>query len=64
VKFTMWNSIFATVICRTILSFALAKWMGMGVIGITLAMVLDWCIKAAINIWRFKSDKWKNKRVI
>ena len=64
VKFTMWNSIFATVICRTILSFVLAKWMGMGVIGITLAMVLDWCIKAAINIWRFKSDKWKNKRVI
>ena len=64
VKFTMWNSIFATVICRTILSFALAKWMGMGVIGITLAMVLDWCIKAAINLWRFKSGKWKNKRVI
>ena len=64
VKFTMWNSIFATVICRTILSFVLAKWMGMGVIGITLAMVLDWCLKAAINRWRFKSNKWKNKRVI
>lgn len=64
VKFTMWASIFATVVCRTFLSFLLAKWLGMGVIGIALAMVLDWCIKAALDIWRFRSGKWKNKRII
>ncbi len=64
VKFTMWASIFATVVCRTILSFILAKWMGLGVIGIALAMVLDWCIKAALDIWRFRSGKWKNKKII
>ena len=64
VRFTMWASIFATVVCRTFLSFLLAKWLGMGVIGIALAMVLDWCIKAALDIWRFKSGKWKNYRII
>ena len=64
VKFTMWASIFCTVICRTLLSFLLAKWLGMGVIGITLAMVLDWCIKAGLDIWRFRSGKWKNRQVI
>jgi Na+-driven multidrug efflux pump len=64
VKFTMWASIFCTVICRTFLSFLLAKWLGMGVIGIALAMALDWCIKAALDIWRFRSGKWKNRRVI
>jgi len=64
VKFTMWASIFATVGCRTFLSFLLAKWLGMGVIGIALAMVLDWCIKAALDIWRFRSGKWKNRRII
>ena len=64
VKFTMWASIFATVVCRTFLSFLLAKWLGMGVIGIALAMVLDWCIKAALDIWRFRSGKWKNRRII
>ena len=64
VKFTMWASIFATVVCRTFLSFLLAKWLGMGVIGIALAMVLDWCIKAALDIWRFRSGKWKNYRII
>ncbi|MBO6047244.1 MAG: MATE family efflux transporter [Erysipelotrichaceae bacterium] len=64
VKFTMWASIFCTVICRTFLSFLLAKWMGMGVIGITLAMAMDWCIKAALDIWRFRSGKWRNRHVI
>lgn len=64
VKFTMWASIFATVVCRTILSFILAKWIGLGVIGIALAMVLDWCIKAALDVWRFRSGKWKNRRII
>jgi putative MATE family efflux protein len=64
VKFTMWASIFCTVICRTFLSFLLAKWLGMGVIGIALAMALDWCIKAVLDIWRFRSGKWKNRRVI
>ncbi len=64
VKFTMWASIFATVVCRTALSFVFALWMEMGVIGIALAMVLDWCIKAALDIWRFKTGKWMNKRII
>jgi Na+-driven multidrug efflux pump len=64
VRFTMWASIFATVVCRTFLSFLLAKWLGMGVIGIALAMALDWCIKAGLDIWRFRSGKWKNKHVI
>ena len=64
VKFTMWASLFCTVVCRTFLSFLLAKWMGMGVIGIALAMVMDWCIKAALDIWRFRSGRWKEKRII
>ena len=64
VKFTMWASIFCTVVCRTILSFLLAKWLGLGVIGIALAMALDWCIKAGLDIWRFNSGKWRNRHVI
>ena len=64
VKFTMWASIFCTVLCRTFLSFLLAKWLGLGVIGIALAMAMDWCIKAALDIVRFRSGKWKNRQVI
>ena len=64
VRFTMWASLFATVVCRTLLSFLLARWLGLGVIGIALSMVLDWCIKASLDIWRFRSGRWTDKRII
>ena len=64
VKFTMWASLFATVVCRTLLSFVFGLWLKMGVIGIALAMGLDWCIKGALDVIRWKSGKWKNFKVI
>ena len=64
VKFTMWSSIFATVVCRTILSFILGLWLNMGIVGIALAMGLDWCIKGALDIIRWRSGKWKQFKVI
>ena len=64
VKFAMWSSIFATVVCRTLFSFIFGLWMGMGVIGIALALGVDWCIKGGLDIWRWKSGKWKQFNVI
>lgn len=64
VKFTMWASLFSTVVCRTILSFILGLWLHMGVVGIALAMGLDWCIKAALDLFRWKSGKWTEHKVI
>ncbi|MBR4710757.1 MAG: MATE family efflux transporter [Clostridia bacterium] len=66
IRFTMWSSIFCTVICRTLLSFLLVRWLnlGLGVIGIAVAMALDWCIKAVLDILRFRSGKWRDRKVI
>lgn len=64
VKFAMWSSLFATVVCRTLLSFILGLWLHMGVIGIALAMGLDWCIKGALDILRWRSGKWLQHRII
>ena len=64
VKFTMYTSIFCTVVFRTLLSFLLGKWMGMGVIGIALAMGLDWCLKGILDIIRFRNGKWRGHKVI
>ncbi len=64
IKFTMYAAIFSTVICRVALSFLFDKFMGLGVIGIALAMVSDWCIRAVIQVYRFRSSAWKDKKVI
>lgn len=64
VKFTMYVSIGSTIVGRLLLSYFLGITCGMGVIGIAVAMVCDWCIRAVIFIWRQRSGKWKNYQVI
>jgi putative MATE family efflux protein len=64
VKFTMYASIFSTVICRVILSILFGVVMDMGVIGITIAMIADWAIHTILIAVRYRSGKWKNFKVI
>lgn len=64
VKYTMYAAIFATVICRVALSILFGIILKMGVIGIVIAMICDWAIKAVLIVIRYRSGKWKNFKVI
>lgn len=64
VKFTMYVSILSTIAGRLFLSYLLGIVLHMGVVGIAVAMVCDWVIRAVIFIWRQKSGKWKEFQVI
>ena len=64
VKFTMYVSIASTIFGRLVLSYLLGITLDMGVIGIALAMVCDWIIRAVIFFWRERSGKWKAFQVI
>ncbi|MEQ2370955.1 hypothetical protein WMO28_08350 [Blautia sp. CLA-JM-H16] len=60
----MYVSIISTIVVRLFLSWLLGIVFGMGVIGIALAMVSDWIVRAVIFLWRQKSGKWKNFQMI
>ena len=64
VKFTMYVSVISTIAVRLLLSWFLGIVLKMGVIGIAIAMVCDWSIRAVIFFWRQKSGKWKTFQVI
>lgn len=64
VRFTMYVSVASTIAVRLALSWLLGVVMEMGVIGIAIAMVCDWVIRAVIFIGREKTGKWKNFKVI
>lgn len=64
VKFTMYVSIASTIAGRLLLSYFFGIIFHMGVIGIAIAMVCDWIIRAVIFILRQKSGKWKAFQVI
>jgi putative MATE family efflux protein len=64
VKFTMWVSIFTTVAVRLVLSWIFAVTLNMGVMGIAWAMCCDWTVKGIVNLFRLRSGRWKQFKVI
>lgn len=64
VRFTMYVSLASTIGVRLLLSYVLGITLQLGVIGIALAMVCDWIVRAVLFRWRQKSDKWKGFQVI
>lgn len=64
VKFTMYVSVISTIAVRLLFSCFLGITLKMGVIGIAIAMVLDWITRAVFLIWRLKTGRWKGFRVI
>jgi Na+-driven multidrug efflux pump len=64
VKFTMYVSISSTIACRVLFSVVFAIRLQMGVIGVALAMCLDWGIRAFLFWKRFRGGKWKSFQVI
>lgn len=63
-KFTMVISIVSMWTCRYFLSFYLAQNMGLGLVGVWIAMTLDWVARAIFFVYRYRSGKWKNRKLV
>lgn len=63
-RFTMYISICSMWVCRIGFSFLLGRYLGWGVLGVWVAMVLDWCIRVPCFLWRYIKGKWKGRAVI
>lgn len=63
-KFTMTTSIITMWTCRIALSWLLGSYLGMGVVGIWVAMIIDWIVRALIFGLRFRSPRWESKKTI
>ena len=59
VKFTMIISIFSMFTFRIGFSYIIGIQMGMGAIGVWIAMVIDWIFRTILFIGRYASGKWK-----
>ena len=64
VKFTMFTSLFTTIVVRLIFSILFGIGMRLGVMGISYAMCLDWSVRGIIFWLRFKQGKWKSLKII
>ena len=58
-KVTMVISLASMWIFRIIFSYVLGGWLGLGVLGVWIAMVIDWCVRTVCMTLRYKTGKWK-----
>lgn len=61
VKFVMFSSVASMWIFRIALSYVIGKYMGIGVLGVWIAMTIDWAVRAVVNMWRLKSGRWQGR---
>ncbi|MCR5742192.1 MAG: MATE family efflux transporter [Lachnospiraceae bacterium] len=63
-QFTMWTSIGSMWIFRIGFAYILGKYVGLGVLGVWIAMTIDWLVRGLFNITRFLSGKWQEKALV
>ena len=64
VRFPMAVSIVSMVAFRIVLSVALGMGLGLGAVGVWIAMIVDWCCRIACFTLRYRSGKWMKMRAI
>lgn len=64
VRFCMIVSIFSMIAFRIVFSIILGTWFGLGIIGVWLAMVMDWIFRAALFIFRLSKGRWLEYKII
>lgn len=64
VGFTMRAGIGSMLIFRLGVAYVAGIWLNYQILGVWLAMVADWLVRAALFIYRWKSGVWKNYRIV
>ncbi len=64
VTFTMIVCVISMWIFRIFCAYAMGVWMGMGLMGAWVAMIVDWAVRTVFFIARYKSGKWKKGAVV
>lgn len=63
-KACMYTSIVSMWIFRIGFSYLVGKYMGLGVFGVWVAMVIDWVVRAICFIIRYFNGKWKHVAIV
>jgi Na+-driven multidrug efflux pump len=63
-RFTSVVSLLSMWLFRIVLGYVLGISMGFGIIGVWVAMNLEWGVRGLIFLWRFRGKKWYEHRLV
>lgn len=63
VKFVMCTTLISMALCRIVMSYVLGQYLGLGLVGVWIAMVMDWGVRMVVFSTRFFSNGWLKKHM-
>ncbi|NLA77678.1 MAG: MATE family efflux transporter, partial [Clostridiales bacterium] len=63
VKYPMVISIFSMLTFRIVFSYILGAKLGMGAIGVWIAMIIDWIFRITMFVIRYRGSKWLSHKI-
>lgn len=63
-RFTMVVSVISMLTFRVVFGYLLGSVLGLGVIGVWLAMQIDWVFRVVLFTWRMHSGRWESKVLV
>lgn len=63
-RYTMIVSAISMLTFRLIFSYILGGYFHMGLIGVWVAMFIDWIVRCIFFVWRYMSGRWMNRQLI
>lgn len=63
-RFTSITSMLTMWLFRVVLGYILGIVLGIGILGVWLAMQCEWAVRGAIFLWRFRGKKWYEHKLI
>lgn len=62
VKYAMIVSLLSMWFCRIVMGVVFGAYMGLGVMGVWIAMILDWCVRSIFFLGRYHKGKWERQK--
>ena len=63
-KYTMLVSAMSMLTFRLVMSYVIGGMLGLGLLGVWIAMFIDWIVRAIFFVGRYFSEKWMNRQLI
>lgn len=63
-KYTMLVSATSMLTFRLVMSYVIGGMLGLGLLGVWIAMFIDWIVRAIFFVGRYFSGKWMNRQLI
>ncbi|KZE70785.1 MATE family efflux transporter [Paenibacillus jamilae] len=63
-KFTSLTSMLSMWLCRVVLGYVLGIVFNLGIVGVWLAMDIEWGVRGIVFLWRLRGSKWVQHRLI